>query len=203
MSSDILNVTTSLYLYIWVSNFMLILEWADALGMVEINLIFFIAAHMVLWFGFIFLITKQCLNRTKAFLFFLLCPFHWVAWNGTWLETLTQIDKLDIPDPMMTCSSIKSQWKEVEGEMIRITVFVFPSSCYMCPGPGSVWTSVCQYEVMNKFLILLCRLRCVHLNPRVFLLLLFLFFLLSCCGASEWATVWDLAANKGQPTTAE
>ena len=121
--------------------------------------------------------------------------------EGTQLGQLTATDQRCTPCHMTSCSAIKAGEEEGSEEHVCSDGVYLPKSlshmikpCF----PGGGWTSACQWEAVNEFviLLLLCLLNCLYLSPQVSSLLPFQFFPPSHCGAELPAGVkpqhWEM-----------
>ena len=149
------------------------------------QLIFFIAACMVLWIcdqnsvddntpmPLLLLSRARTASRLSLFPALSHQQVHWGcprSWEGTQLGQLTPTDQRDIPYHMTSCSAIKVTRKE-RGEDVQSYGAHFPKwRLYMTKPcfPTSCCTSACQWDVLSQLLILL------HLHTQL------LFYLLNC-----------------------
>jgi len=190
------------------------------------QLIFFIEAHMMLYFGFlmkIVVITHWCLVTAEQFLHEVSgisspraalpvrsCGCMWV-WEGTASVQLTQAGHRDIPNHMASSSARtvgimkKGRWSEYWCLFSRETA-MHCEHCFL----GGDWTSASQWEAVNEFLVLICLcaqllfylVNYLYLNPQVLPLLPFWFSSPSSCGAAVvWLCGAEIPAGLNHSTT--
>lgn len=142
------------------------------LGLTGIQSNYFIAAHSVLCFEFLFkthqwffTIIEQYLHSVK---FFSLPSFIFISkLPNTPVSRLKvvrrlgapqpgqqfQTDQWELPQHVMLCLGIKAHEMTEERDMLLIMAFVFPNSCnmWLC-FPGCRWTSAYWWDAVNEFL---------------------------------------------------